>query len=206
MDIYQVTNARGVFCDAAVVDDDNTLVFASLWGRDTAIQGLLGSLTLASSEGGTTHLRLACTDTEQALPKHFAEPGMWIRDADALDKTTGRVSRAATVHGTMIHLFLYRKELVRPTGRSSIVLSRSSSSTEEQSNALWTTTKDLSSHPMLDSWMDPILAHLVGTTGQIKPLSALGVTAWRVDLTEEAQISDWLTQSVRSHALPVFGL
>ena len=77
-------NVDGIFCDALVNDDQDDLIFASLWGRDTAIQELLARLTLSSSEGGIAQL-IFRGQNPKAI--HLGNP-------DRLDKLTGRMPKA----------------------------------------------------------------------------------------------------------------
>jgi len=52
-----INEVNDVYCDALVCDE-GYLVFASCWGRDTAIQELLARLTLATSEGESVNYHL----------------------------------------------------------------------------------------------------------------------------------------------------
>lgn len=51
--LCRIAELPDLMIDGCVCDERNTLVFASLWGRDTAIQEFVARLTLRSDEKGT---------------------------------------------------------------------------------------------------------------------------------------------------------
>ena len=54
--LLSLETVYGIYCDAWVADGDEMLVFASFWGRDTAIQEMLARLTLSTAEDGINQL------------------------------------------------------------------------------------------------------------------------------------------------------
>ena len=99
-----------VYCDALVCDD-GYLVFASCWGRDTAIQELLARLTLTSSEGGLSQLSFDGY-LESNIVK-VENHSVKIGNPDRLDKMTGRMPKS-NLFGDLVHVWLFDKKARLP--------------------------------------------------------------------------------------------
>jgi hypothetical protein len=138
-----------VYCDALVCDD-GYLVFASLWGRDTAIQELLARLSLSLSEGGLTQLQF--DDEHDSRYSRLARIG----NPDRLDKMSGRMPKA-NLFGDIVHLWLFDKRVKLPdyANRQAYLLMLSG-----QKNVLemtWNLIKDVCHLPLLEHWQDAVL-------------------------------------------------
>ena len=152
----------GIYCDA-LVDDDEFLVFASLWGRDTAIQELLARLVMPSVEGGINQLEFIdpSNDTDAITLIRIGNP-------DRLDKLTGRMPKK-NIFGDIVHLWIFDKRVRSPdfSNRSAYLLNPHSQSSTELSNdrdevrdQSWQLIKSVCHLPLLDLWQNSIMALL----------------------------------------------
>lgn len=187
MSLMSITEAPGLFADA-VVTDQSTLVFLSLWGRDTAIQEFLARLSLPLQEGGQSTIRL------EADPSTYVQVG----GVERLQKDTGRMPKA-NLFGDTVHLWLYDRLAFAPdyTNRRALMFYRPG---EEQSahltERLWALVKDTCHLPLLDHWRETVLAGME-TVGWIKRLAGIGLHAIQVSLPEaqvEETVQHWIRQ------------
>ncbi len=108
-----VNEINDVYCDALVCDE-GYLVFASCWGRDTAIQELLARLTLTANEGGISqlsfdgHVASENGDTSDSKLRFENYPAK-IGNPDRLDKMTGRMPKS-NLFGDLVHVWLFDKK------------------------------------------------------------------------------------------------
>jgi hypothetical protein len=152
----------GIYCDA-LVDDDEFLVFASLWGRDTAIQELLARLVMPSNEGGLNQLDFIdpSSDPDAVTLIRMGNP-------DRLDKLTGRMPKK-NIFGDIVHLWIFDKRVRNPdySNRSVYLLNPQSQSNTELSNdrdevrdQTWQLIKSVCHLPLLDLWQNSIMTLL----------------------------------------------
>lgn len=163
--------APDVFADAALADEAGRLLFVSLWGRDTAIQHCLATLSLPVAEGGVDELTL--TDVP---------PGrLRVPDVDHLTRHTGRVQ--TTVFGPLVHLFLYDRLLATQdaTHRRAILLRREDAPAPER---LWALLQRTCHLPMLPHWADPVIDRFL-REGWIRRLDGFHCSADVLDLGDE---------------------
>ncbi len=140
----------GIFCDALVHDQDDYLIFTSLWGRDTAIQELLARVTLSSQEGGLRYL----TFTDQR------QPAVRLGDPGRLDKLTGRMPKT-NIFGDIVQLWLFDKRVQEPdfANRTAYLLvdERQQHASTELDEQIWQLYKSVCHLPMLDHWQATLL-------------------------------------------------
>ena len=191
MSLMSITEAPGLFADA-VVTDQSTLVFLSLWGRDTAIQEFLARLSLPMQEGGLAAFWLG-TGLEADGSTYVQVGG-----ADRLQKDTGRMPKA-NLFGDVAHLWLYDRLALSPdyANRRALLFYRPG---EEQSASmtqrLWAVVKDTCHLPLLDHWRETVLAGMEAV-GWIKRLEGIGLNAIQVSLPEaqvEETVQHWIRQ------------
>lgn len=198
---YTVHDVTGVFCDAMVAGPHGGFLFGSFWGRDTALQGLLGRLSLKPGDTlGLQWLRLVRTDSEQRLPPLIESAGLRVVDGSSLDKRQGRMPRPPGFSGTLVHQMLFDATAIRPSGRAGVVFDRGTGAIP--AGAFFGKVRSLTSLPLLASWQDRILQHLVDS-GAIVPLPAAGLRAWWLDLGDETDLVAFTERGIRSRALPV---
>lgn len=92
-----------VYCDGLLTDDAGSLLFMSVWGRDTAISQFLARLTLPDHPDGIGRF-IAMGDGERV--------SVSIPNAKLLDKEQGRASKS--LFGDLIQLFVFAAGLRTP--------------------------------------------------------------------------------------------
>ena len=181
-----IDELHDVFCDA-LVDDDGWLVFASCWGRDTAIQELLARLTLPDSEGGLSKL----TFLDDAMNRTVS-----IGNPDRLDKMTGRMPKA-NLFGDIVHLWLFDKKAVTPdfVNRRAYLLLLPD---QDDYAATWALIKSVCPLPLLDYWQDAVV-NVCRRLGWLRGIKGYRINAVSIDLPDEefgAQLGDMIRQGL----------
>lgn len=170
--------------DAYLCDERRSLLFLSVWGRDTAIQELLARLTLKGDEGLSQ-----LTFISQAQHEHLLFPG----NNDNLDKRTSRHSR--TRFGELIHLWLFDKRCLEPdraSGQAFLLLERDSPDWCER---VWLLLRETTSLPLLDHWRDFII-HELQASGMLMPVAGFGpLTGWQLTL-DTPQLTDFISHGI----------
>lgn len=148
MALMILPEVHGVFADAVVTDTHGALVFLSLWGRDTAIQELLGRLSVSEREGGLEQLSLT-------RPDH---PRIQIHtvNVDRYGKITGRMPKD-NLFGAVTQLWLYDRLVIEPdrVNRRAVMLHQDSGG--DWKSRLWQLVRQTCHLPLLDHWRDTIL-------------------------------------------------
>ena len=171
--LLTLESVYGIFCDAWV-DDDEMLVFASLWGRDSAIQELLARLTLSNQPEGIHQLYLT-----GATPK-----GLRVGNPERLDKLTGRMPKA-NLFGDMVHLWLFDKQVREPDLANSQAYLLIQPDLTNPVQVCWALFKSLSHLPLLDSWQT-ILTDLASIEGWLKRHRGYGLDALAIKIPKPA--------------------
>lgn len=179
----------GIYCDAWV-DDEEMLVFASFWGRDTAIQEFLARLTLSNHENGINQLYLV----------GFASKTLRIGNPERLDKLTGRMPKT-NLFGDIVQLWLFDKKVREPdfANRKAYMLIQPDHF--DPVHDFWGTLKSVSHLPLLDSWQK-ILTDLARAKGWLKVHQGYALNALSIELPEQAW-EEQLTRLIQSSALSV---
>lgn len=188
--LLQLTEIPHIMSDGYVCDERRSLIFLSVWGRDTAIQELLARLTLKNQDA-LTQLTL----TNDALHEHILFPG----NADNFDKRTTRHQR--TRFGTLIHLWLFDKRCLSPdkaNGNSILLLPKDDLHWRQRIWALFYETCTL---PLLDHWQDAILEMLCNSQ-MLTPLpnSYGSLDGWQLAL-DFPQLTDLISCAIVSGKL-----
>jgi hypothetical protein len=177
---------HGIYCDA-LVDDDEFLVFASLWGRDTAIQELLARLVMSSSEGGISQLKFISQDNEPNVRNLIR-----IGNPDRLDKITGRMPKK-NIFGDMVHCWLFDTRVRSPdfSNRSAYLLNPhdqlnidKSKIHDEVREQTWQLIKAVCHIPLLDLWQNSIM-NLLFKNGWIETVHGYAIDNISIHLPEE---------------------
>jgi hypothetical protein len=191
--LLEIVEAPGLFADAVLTDERGSLLFLSLWGRDTAVQQLFAQLTVKIEEGGLRALNLRHPDGHS---DHIRMDCMEI-----VDKHTARMP-AKNLFGNLIHVWLYDRLAMEPdrANRHALLLFRPNQEADESTDdRLWTLVRELCHLPLLPHWREPVLA-LLENQQWMQRLDGPGMSAWRLDLGKpelEAEIS----RMVRSRQL-----
>ncbi|MGJ8517599.1 hypothetical protein [Carnimonas bestiolae] len=190
--LHTVVEAPDLFVDAYAAADKR-MIFASFWGRDTAVQQLLGNLTLSPSEGGLHSLTL---QGRQGIH-------MRLTDRELYDKRATR-NYHRTAFGQLVNLWVFDKRCAEPdrVNRQSLALFPDALITADINRLLWGRIRELAPWPLLDHWQDNVL-HLLKLDGAIVPLKdTLGVTAFSLDVSSET-LEVRLSHCIRTGVLGV---
>ncbi len=184
----------GIYCDA-LVDDDEFLVFASLWGRDTAIQELLARLVMPSYEGGLNQLKfISQNNVHDSSIIRIGHP-------DRLDKITGRMSKK-NIFGEIVHLWIFDKRVNTPdyAARSAYLLNPSAQlnlhglNNEDIWEQAWQLVKSVCHLPLLDSWKTPVMDTL-HKNKWVKMMPGYAIDNISIQLPE-AEFEDVISQMI----------
>lgn len=187
--LLTLTDVPNIMADGYLCDERRSLLFLSVWGRDTAVQELLGRLSLKNDEG-LSQLTL----TDDALHEHLLFPG----DTDNLDKRTSRHQR--TRFGTLIHLWLFDKRCLMPdraNGQAFMLLPPDDPHWHDRA---WALLRETTSLPLLDHWQERVLAYL-DTTQMLTQVHGFGaLIGWQLSLDTPA-LTDFISCSIRTGEL-----
>lgn len=148
--LYRIEESQDLMADACLCDEARTLIFLSLWGRDTAVQEFLARLQLGL-RGGLDRFHLV-SDERVSIP-------ITVTNVDAFKKHTTRAFER-TLFGSMIHVWLFDARCIAPdkaNGTALAVLPKDGSSRTQR---LWSLVKDTCPLPLLDHWRDTVLGIL----------------------------------------------
>lgn len=192
--LYRIEECSDLMADACLCDDDRRLIFASIWGRDTAVQEFLARLTLVSGEHGLDHFHLL-TDENISIPA-------FVGDTTRLEKRQTRAYRR-TLFGSLLNVWLIDKRCVTPDRSNGTALALLPKSTDQTSLRLWRLVQDTCSLPLLDHWRDSVL-DLLRAKSMLTPLSfALGPLAG-FRLVIDLPVLSWaLGEMIRNGTLTV---
>jgi len=168
--LLQLTEIPHVMADGYVCDERRSLIFLSVWGRDTAIQELLARLSIKNED---TLTQLSLTDTAQN--EHLLFPG----DISRLDKRSSR--HRQTRFGTLLHLWLFDQRCMTPdrTHGQAFLLLRQNDAWAERA---WLLLNETTTLPLLPHWQDPVLT-LLQDTQMLLPVHSYGdLTGWQLSL------------------------
>lgn len=188
-ELLKVEDVSDVFCDALLTDTASVL-FMSLWGRDTALQELLARLTLKSSDGGLRGL-------------HVGERYVDMSNSESLEKYSGRLPTSSLL-GSIAHMWLYDPIVLAPdrANRRAVLLHRGSPGPEVEVDArLWALIRELCHLPLLDAWREPVMAVFIDNEW-VRTLPGHGLTGYVIDLSSQ-QIETFISNAVRTGGLSV---
>ncbi|MDT4799427.1 hypothetical protein FQZ97_320880 [compost metagenome] len=149
--LFALDECPDLMADACVGDEQGTLVFASVWGRDTAIQQFIARLTLGHDQDGLDQFHLL-TPQESSIP-------LFVGSVDRLEKRLTRVYRR-TLFGSLINLWLFDRRCTRPDKSNASALALVPRSAIDPDARLWRLVRDTCPLPLLNHWQAPVLAHL----------------------------------------------
>ena len=181
--LFTLSAIPDVYADAWLTDDAGSLLFLSVWGRDTALQELLARLQLPRSDNGIREFTL-----------HHGEIKRLVRvpNVDGLDKITAKTP-SHTVFGVLTHLWIYDQLAVRPdqVNHRALMLY----DIEEGEPDPWPLFKTVCPLPMLDGWKDIILSRCQQRQW-IRPVAqGAGIAGIAIEL--DAQLEPMMTEMIR---------
>jgi hypothetical protein len=190
--LMEVVEAPGLFADALLTDERGSLLFISLWGRDTAVQELLARLTLGVEESGLRALHLNAEDGPQTIH---------LDRMPCMDKHCGRMP-PRNLFGDLVQVWIYDKLAIEPdrANRRALLLYRPEHDGDAPlQDRLWTLVTEVCHLPLLPHWRETVLT-VLELNGWMQPLAGHAISAWRLELGDpkfEMEIS----QRIRRHEL-----
>lgn len=139
-----------LLCDGCVVDSDDNLIFLSVWGRDTAMQELLGKLTIGSSSNmGLTDIRLLNRFNLQSYAK-------LTKDRE-YDKRTQKFQHPQ--FGMLSHAWIFDSRMKTPcrTSQSAVLMFDGAIHQAVIDDCLFENIKHLTVIPLLDHWKKAVM-------------------------------------------------
>lgn len=182
--LLDIEEAHDVYCDG-FLSDDGRLVFMSIWGRDTALQELLGRFSLKPADGGLRGL-------------HVGPQYIDMSHADALEKDSGRLPKSSLL-GAIAHLWIYDPIVRAPdrVNRRAVMLVNG----EVDDVRVWSLVKELCHLPLLDEWQTPVLAEF-RDNGWVTSLRGHAINGIKVDLSA-AEIETFVSHALRQGRLVI---
>jgi len=192
-----INEVNDVYCDALVCDE-GYLVFASCWGRDTAIQELLARLTLATSEGGISQLSFDgyLSSGIVRVENHPVKIG----NPDRLDKITGRMPKS-NLFGDLVHVWLFDKTTRTPdyVNRQAYLLLLPGQG--DQVNQTWNLIKQVCHLPLLEHWQETVFS-LMREQHWLKLIEGYEMNLLSINIPEE-EFNDAISHKVTVGQLTV---
>lgn len=183
--MLQLNEIPHIMADGYVCDERRSLLFLSVWGRDTAIQELLARLTLRNEDALTQ-----CTLTDTSLNEHILFPG----NTANLDKRASRHTR--TRFGTLVHTWLFDKRCLVPdkeNGQAILLLNRDDPHWRERA---WTLLSETTTLPLLPHWQDCVLT-LLQASQMLTPLPGCygALAGWQLAL-KTTQLTELISDAI----------
>lgn len=193
--LMELVEAPGLFADALLTDERGSLLFISLWGRDTAVQELLARMTLAGDEGGIRALHVNAEDGPQVVH---------LDRMPCMDKHTGRMP-PRNLFGDLIQLWVYDKLAIEPdrANHRALMLHRPDDPDEVLQERLWTLVREVCHLPLLAEWREPVLA-MLELNAWVQPLRGRSIAAWRLELGDP-KLEQEISLSIRRRELRLDG-
>lgn len=133
-----------VYCDGLLVDEAGSLLFMSVWGRDTAISELLARLTLPDHPEGVSQFCVVGDGVRTTVT---------VPNAKSLEKELGRSPRS--LFGDLVQLFVYTEGLRAPDreNRKAWALYRDGDPEVD----VWPLIMETCHVPLLSHWRDVLV-------------------------------------------------
>lgn len=169
--LWGIREFSDVFLDALVRNEAGQLMFASLYGRDTAIQQLLAAFSLSVTSGGVDRITLKPVEAPPrvadgvvgVVPLHPATPAAddprgvaYIGDAARLTKLAGKLPKKS-LFGPVSHVFIYDSLVIDPDTANGRAWVLTQGDGPEHWHSVWAMIQRISPVPLIDAWREPVL-------------------------------------------------
>lgn len=191
MEIYSLDEMPNLFSDAYVADNNDRLLFLSLWGQDTTLQELLARLSLPIRDGGLATLTLQGRRLQ--LP-----------NVEQLQKHTGRTAKDALFPG-LSQLWLYDNlaiDLDRSNKRA-LLLYKNHYTSAVIADKLWQIVRELCHVPLLPQWHS-VLEHF-SKHDWLQFFQGHKINAVRIDLSSE-EVETLISELIQARILSLVTL
>lgn len=178
--LWGIREFSDVFLDALVRNEAGQLMFASLYGRDTAIQQLLAAFSLSVTSGGVDRITLKPVEAPPrvadgvvgVVPLHLATPAAddprgvaYIGDAARFTKLAGKLPKKS-LFGPVSHVFIYDSLVIDPDTANGRAWVLTQGDGPGHLDSVWAMIQRISPVPLIDAWMAPVLEVLGGSIVQ----------------------------------------
>lgn len=145
--MIHIKQQSSVFCDSYVANETGIL-FASFWGRNTSLQQFLARMELPVHEDGINELTFEISEDKSET--------FFLQDSKKMHKLSGRVP--GTIYDKdLSHIFIYDKSTVELDYSNHKATILYFDNIKIDNKSIWKLIKELSSIPLLDSWMEQII-------------------------------------------------
>lgn len=191
--MYLVETCAQVYVDSCVRNEAGTLVFMSVFGRDTGIKELLARMQLEKGPQALREIKLKGCGTLEG-EKHLVT----VNNPNELEKLTGRLPKC--LYGNLTHAWIFDPAITTPDKgamQAWILEPMQSDQVAKKMRVdlrIWQTITYLASIPLLAHWQKPVLQAMgddlvtvMGASNANPRYSAPigGMLAYRVHLEED---------------------
>ncbi|ODS23583.1 hypothetical protein AB835_08190 [Candidatus Endobugula sertula] len=192
LSLYALEEFPDIYTDAYLVDDDDGLLFVSLWGRDARALELLARLTVNDADSVIRTLTVNVTPRAQRLR---------VLDASRLSKSVAKTPKE-TLFGCLANVWIYDSDCVEQrnvSGRWHISRDLTSLAMAQSSDLVWRLVQQASPVPLLDAWRSTVMEFIVGENW-LEHRSGYRIYGLRLSLPEEVFLTH-ISALVRDHTL-----
>lgn len=173
-ELCPVDNVDGIYCDA-IVRKGEYAVFASLWGRSTAMMSLYGNITT----GAISSLTVA--------GKHYGV-------SKNMAKLQTRLPKHSRYGSDVAHVFVYGPSVLEEVVGQRVLLQRVDDAW------IWDNLAGMSHLYLPEHWR-PVLLPALREAGHIVTLEAHGIDAVMIDLSAQKAYEELVCSLIRSGEL-----
>jgi hypothetical protein len=178
--------------DGVVLDENDTLIFLSTWGRDTAIQEFIARLQLGTQENGLPFFNLVTP--AGTVPVE-------VGSIDRLEKASARAYQR-TLFGSMTNLWLFDKRAIKPdkANASAIALIPQG---EDATDRIWRLVREACPLPMLEHWRGKVIAEMnAGEMLKKLPFAFGPLVGWKIAI-DVKELTERMSELIRYRHLAV---
>lgn len=170
--LYTISGIDGVFADAFLTDEDNNLLFLSIWGRDTAVQEFLARMTIPDHEQGIKDFKINNGRADRYIK---------VPSPSKLDKHGFRQEN--NIHRELSQVWIFDKCAMKPdlANRQVHQLYKNGKCPDP-----WPLIQSVCPTPLLDEWREPIMKEFSwrGWCQFLPEECGDGLRSFRIDLSD----------------------
>jgi len=190
--LHALEEFSDIYVDAYLVDDDDGLLFVSLWGRDARALELLARLTVKDADMMLRTLTVSMNQRTQRLR---------VIDSSRLSKSIAKTPKD-TLFGCLANVWIYDNDCVQQQevlNRWHISKDIDSLSMAYASDLVWRLVQSASPVPLLDAWRSVVM-NFIASEGWLEHCSGYRIYGIRLSLPDEVFLAT-ISALVRNHTL-----
>ena len=182
----------GLFVDALLTTAADTLLFLSVWGRDSAAQELFARLSLEPGEEGLSNSNVEFVDPS-GHPRTVHMPAK-----DHLEKITGRMPAHSLFGDGLVHGLIFQTTVQQPdqANQTAVLIHRPDEPESSVEARQWALIQSLCRVPLLSAWRRPVL-EAFRDEGWITDLDGFGLVGREYRLKEPERVIGTLMKEGR---------